>query len=102
MGGLPAWPHFSSAARAGHIQVSALGQLLGQNGNIASMVSLDVVTVSGATQSLGGPNFNLPTGRESVSSSEEYLLPAIITLFRSARETWRDTQTDRERERENF
>ena len=42
VGGLPAWPHFSSAARAGHIQVSALGQLLGQNGNIASMVRAEI------------------------------------------------------------
>ena len=42
--GLGAWPPFSS--RAG-IQVSALGQLLGQqNGNIASMVSIITITIS--------------------------------------------------------
>ena len=99
VGGLPAWPHFSSAARAGHIQVSALGQLLGQNGNIASMVRPDIVWSSDSkwTHSLTHsvcPKFNLPTGRESVSSSEEYPPPAIITLFRSAGATWRQTERE--------
>ena len=48
---LGAWPHLSVAPSpvttagpgqlrpGGHLQVSALGQLLGQNGNIANMVS---------------------------------------------------------------
>ena len=56
--GLGQWPHFSGAQttpalstsvsglpsglKSGHIQVSALGQLLGQNGNIANMVRKDV------------------------------------------------------------
>ena len=63
--GFPAWPHFPSAARAGHIQVSALGQLLGQNGNIASMVSSGPLSEAARLP-------HLPTGRQSVSSSEEY------------------------------
>ena len=60
--GLPSWPHFPHSSRPGQIQVSALGQLLGQNGNIASMVSNTETS----------PGLEPANWQQSTSSCSEY------------------------------
>ena len=68
--GLPSWPHFPHSSRPGHIQVSALGQLLGQNGNIASMVSERQTACSVSQLASWQPEYFLLLGISSLSSAQ--------------------------------